>query len=619
MRLRDSELRDGNLGLDGKELQLQTDGKGSAPAMEPFLTQDLLAVGLTSATAFRRAYVASLKRYNRGCCHFFSGTMPMTDVTRILSAIEQSDPMAAEKLLPLVYDKLRLMLGVFLPLLCCLTCGTPTTVFAEDIIKPQHSIKCPGGGWSQLSRDGRWFAHMYVEKRDSRSARLSSPRPVRLFDLNQQPADEFSTQERLLSGTIYGFERWFVDFASPLHSDSKNLGPRVWDLTDTSGLPSLVLGSGNGYSSAKVNAAGTHVAAVHKNAEGFTTLRLWDLRKSKLQVGDCRTLGVVVGRVSNSQFKFTTGLGIIAVTDDGLTRWGLDALDKPPVTLPLDEGVNRVQTAHDYWQGGTSNSWGSVQWKGTSGTTFVTDLPENPTDYHVWELKGRLVTFDGSYAVEAREDECWLTRIDGTSTSSTKLFGSANNSYDTVFVFGKNKYLLVSNTKWIPVLDGVAEVRTRVFSLPDPKAPPVILEDYHLDSMPKGRGLYEFLCSYVKTTAGKWLIGRSKVKTTVWNLLKPLSAEGTGELSGIEGKTRSHFLADDRWLIVVGEDRRLYFVDMNAETTPRATEFFRLEPSKQWTFSRFGAGGGRVFALDYTAGIAHIWDVAQFERVSLQR
>jgi RNA polymerase sigma factor (TIGR02999 family) len=31
----------------------------------------------------------------------------MTDVTRILSAIEQGDPLAAERLLPLVYDELR--------------------------------------------------------------------------------------------------------------------------------------------------------------------------------------------------------------------------------------------------------------------------------------------------------------------------------------------------------------------------------------------------------------------------------------------------------------------------------------------------------------------------------
>jgi hypothetical protein len=31
----------------------------------------------------------------------------MTDVTRLLSAIEQGDPQAPEQLLPLVYDELR--------------------------------------------------------------------------------------------------------------------------------------------------------------------------------------------------------------------------------------------------------------------------------------------------------------------------------------------------------------------------------------------------------------------------------------------------------------------------------------------------------------------------------
>ena len=31
----------------------------------------------------------------------------MSEVTRILSAIEQGDPSAAEQLLPLVYDELR--------------------------------------------------------------------------------------------------------------------------------------------------------------------------------------------------------------------------------------------------------------------------------------------------------------------------------------------------------------------------------------------------------------------------------------------------------------------------------------------------------------------------------
>jgi RNA polymerase sigma factor (TIGR02999 family) len=37
--------------------------------------------------------------------------LPMSDVTRVLSAIEQGDPHAAEQLLPLVYDELRQLAG----------------------------------------------------------------------------------------------------------------------------------------------------------------------------------------------------------------------------------------------------------------------------------------------------------------------------------------------------------------------------------------------------------------------------------------------------------------------------------------------------------------------------
>lgn len=36
----------------------------------------------------------------------------MTDVTRILSQIEQGDPSAADQLLPLVYDELRKLAAV---------------------------------------------------------------------------------------------------------------------------------------------------------------------------------------------------------------------------------------------------------------------------------------------------------------------------------------------------------------------------------------------------------------------------------------------------------------------------------------------------------------------------
>src|SRR5881397_618171 len=53
----------------------------------------------TLALAMGAGYTRKLLQANAG------GTM--TKVTRIISAIEQGDPHAAEKLLPLVYDELR--------------------------------------------------------------------------------------------------------------------------------------------------------------------------------------------------------------------------------------------------------------------------------------------------------------------------------------------------------------------------------------------------------------------------------------------------------------------------------------------------------------------------------
>jgi RNA polymerase sigma factor (TIGR02999 family) len=46
-------------------------------------------------------------KYTRASRHSLAPVPPMSEVTRILSAIEQGEPQAAEQLLPLVYDELR--------------------------------------------------------------------------------------------------------------------------------------------------------------------------------------------------------------------------------------------------------------------------------------------------------------------------------------------------------------------------------------------------------------------------------------------------------------------------------------------------------------------------------
>ena len=497
------------------------------------------------------------------------------------------------------------MRRALLALSYCLPLAASAIVIAQETINPQHSIKCAESGWDRLSQDGRWFAHNYVEN--------GGARPIRLFDLREHSAREFSPKERLFSGSSsYDFSRWFIDYAGVWY---KNAQIRIWDLNSSSGLPAIVLPSG--YSSPRVNAAGTHLAAIHRISGGVSTLRIWDLQKPVLQADHFRELGAVSGSISpDSRFLFTANGGIIAVTDGGLARWDLGGPDKAPVILALDNGVERIWQTVEYWSRGISKTGeaSSLYWQRPNGKTLLTDLPRAPTNPRTWEVTGQIRTFDGKYLVERRESECWLTQFDGMSTSSTKLFGSAGGTYDTVLRLGKSNYLLISNCEWFAPVEMLTGIKTYVFSLIDPRAPPVVL-DVRQRTAAEHVDLNDFRCFYITSPAAKWLIGRSKAKMTVWDLSKPLSAEGTGGLTGIKGTAQGHCLAGDRWLIIIGGDGRLYFVDMDAQTTPRATEFFRLEPSKRLVYTA-GAAKDRIFVSDFTAKMVHIWNVSQFERVS---
>ncbi len=57
----------------------------------------------------------------------------MSDVTRILSAIEQGDPLASSRLLPLVYDELR-------KLAAAKTGAASFSVFASILAAPFRSL-----------------------------------------------------------------------------------------------------------------------------------------------------------------------------------------------------------------------------------------------------------------------------------------------------------------------------------------------------------------------------------------------------------------------------------------------------------------------------------------------
>ena len=82
----------------------------------------------------------------------------MSDVTRILSAIEQGDPSAAEQLLPLVYDELRKLAGQRLAQEKPGQTLQATALVHEAylrLVTPAKSPPSPGGGKEGVRWDSR--------------------------------------------------------------------------------------------------------------------------------------------------------------------------------------------------------------------------------------------------------------------------------------------------------------------------------------------------------------------------------------------------------------------------------------------------------------------------------
>jgi RNA polymerase sigma factor (TIGR02999 family) len=74
----------------------------------------------------------------------------MTDVTRILSAIEQGDPGAAEQLLPLVYDELRQLAAQKLAQ------EKPGQTLQATALVHEAYVRLVGSGEAAVGREQRW-------------------------------------------------------------------------------------------------------------------------------------------------------------------------------------------------------------------------------------------------------------------------------------------------------------------------------------------------------------------------------------------------------------------------------------------------------------------------------
>jgi RNA polymerase sigma factor (TIGR02999 family) len=74
----------------------------------------------------------------------------MTDVTRILSALEQGEPAAAEQLLPLVYDELRRLAAQKLAQ------EQPGQTLQETALVHEAYVRLVGSGETARGREPRW-------------------------------------------------------------------------------------------------------------------------------------------------------------------------------------------------------------------------------------------------------------------------------------------------------------------------------------------------------------------------------------------------------------------------------------------------------------------------------
>src|SRR5438046_251515 len=83
---------------------------------------------------------------------------PMSDVTHILSAIEQGDPHAAEQLLPLVYDELRRLAARQLAR------EAPGQTLQPTALVHEAYVRLVAGGEGHPPRDQTWNSrgHFYA-------------------------------------------------------------------------------------------------------------------------------------------------------------------------------------------------------------------------------------------------------------------------------------------------------------------------------------------------------------------------------------------------------------------------------------------------------------------------
>ena len=168
----------------------------------------------------------------------------MTDVTRILSAIEQGDPSAAEQLLPLVYDELRQLAAQKLAQ------ERPGQTLEATALVHEAYLRLVGVEQAQRwNSRGHFFAaaaeamrHILVDRaRRKRSRRRGGDRARLEFDAANLAAAEDSAEVLAVDEALAGLAaadaqaaelvklRYFAGLSIPEAAEALNLSPRSAD------------------------------------------------------------------------------------------------------------------------------------------------------------------------------------------------------------------------------------------------------------------------------------------------------------------------------------------------------------------------------------------------------
>jgi hypothetical protein len=213
--------------------------------------------------------------------------------------------------------------------------------------------------------------------------------------------------------------------------------------------------------------------------------------------------------------------------------------------------------------------------------------------------------YDGQFLIEQLTNAYWLTDFRHDSSVTWPLIATQESgTLGTVLLAPDSGWVLASI---VPAYDEAWNVKpeTRLVSL-DNHQKSLVLSDCFPQSKPRH-------AIYWLSGNQRWLVGLSRTELKYWDLQAGPRPRGNGDIRGFAGQVRSSCLADQRWLVLLNEQRRAYVVDLQSESELRAVPFFQLGDGPNSPNDEIHAAGKYVLLSFAQPATACVWHVSAFE------